>query len=308
MKPLKIVTNNSNQVFNGFLLVDKPKGMTSNDLCQILKKRYNIKACGHVGTLDPDATGLMVLAFGRATKLLPFLDTDTKKYIATIVFGKETTTLDMSGDIIAEKKADFNQDDLIKAIDEILAKETQLPPLTSAIKVNGKKLLEYQKDNIDVDIKERKVKLYNYKILRNLYNEEKELQVDLILTVSKGYYIRSFARDLGYALNTYGAIKELKRIEVGEYKINDSYPLEELLNKEISLIEITKFIKYAKINIKERILNFVLNGVTLYERNLKYDSDATDISSLKRFIIYYDNKPISIYEKQNDIYRPIFKF
>lgn len=307
MKPLKIVKNISNEIFNGFLLVDKPKNMTSNDLCQILKKRYNIKSCGHIGTLDPDATGLMLLAFGRATKLLPHLDTSDKTYIVTVRFGIITDTLDLAGNIIKEELKEINKADIYEALDYLKQQKTQLPPLTSAIKVNGKKLLEYQRNNEEVQIKERNCHIIDLKILRDLYKEDKYYQIDLILKVTKGYYIRSFARDLGKQVNNLGVVKDLRRISIGSYTIDNSYPLETLLNAEISLIEITKFLKYAKIRVNERVSNFARNGVTLYDKNLFVES-ANIKQDLNRFIVYYNDEPIAIYEKRDGEYRPIFKF
>lgn len=308
MRPLKIVKNASNKIFNGFLLVDKPKNMTSNDLCQILKKRYGIKSCGHVGTLDPDATGLMVLAFGRATKLLPLLDTNNKTYVTTILFGKLTDTLDISGNLIKEEIKKIDKNLLTKAFITLQTQKAQIPPLTSAIKVNGKKLLDYQRQGKEVEIKERPCEILSLDILKDLYKEGNYFLIDLRLKVSKGYYIRSFARDLGELVNNMAIVKDLRRIRVGEYDIKDAYTLDTLLNEEISLIEITNFLKYVKIEIKERILRFAQNGVTLYEHNLLNDSDAKDIKKLKRFIVSYLNEPVAIYENKGKEFRPIFKF
>ncbi len=310
MKPLKMQEQKNQKIFNGFLLVDKPSGMTSNDLCQILRKRYFVKSCGHVGTLDPDATGLMVLAFNRATKLLPYLNTDNKTYLTTITFGYLTDTLDLSGKILDETN-NINIDKLNEALNILKNKKTQVPPKVSAIKVNGKKLYEYQRNNIEVEIKERLCHINNIEIVKNIYKEDNKYHIDLLLDVSKGYYIRSFARDLGELLDSYGAVKTLRRVKVGDFDISDSYTLNTILNEEISLIEITNLLKYDRINIKERILNFVLNGVTLYKRNLIEDSDAINnynIDNLDRFILYYENEPISIYQKEGENYRPIFKF
>ena len=307
MKRLEILKNITNKITDGFLVVDKPKDMTSNDLCQILKKRYNTKSCGHCGTLDPNATGVMILAFGRATKLLSLLDNANKTYLTTILFNKLTDSLDITGNVLEKKDVVLNNLDILKQIDILATKKTQLPPLVSAIKINGKKLYEYARENKEVELKERECNIIDYKIIRPLYKEE-DYQIDILLKVSKGYYIRSFARDLGHNLNTYGIVKELRRIAIENTTLLESYQLNSILNEEISLIGITDFLKYDKINIDEGILKYVLNGVTLYKRNLINNSDCKDILNLKRFYIYYNGKPISIYEKQNDIFRPLFKF
>ncbi len=308
MKRLEITKNLSNNVLDGFLNVDKPKNMTSNDLCQILKKRYNIRSCGHNGTLDPDATGVMVLAFGRACKLLSLLDKEDKTYLVKIGFGKLSDTLDVSGKIIAEKNVNVNPNDVLASINKLLKEDKQIPPKISAIKINGKKLYEYARNLENVDIQPRNVKLLDYKIIKKLYYEDNMYHIDLLLHVEKGYYIRSFARDLGEELNTYGIVEELRRIKIGDLDLIKCIPLEDILNKEIPIIPITNYLKYDKINISEKIVKFVLNGVTLYERNLINDSDAKDIKGLTRFILTYEGKDLAIYERQVEVFRPIFKY
>ena len=150
---------------DGFVFIDKPKGMTSQRVCQIIKRKLNIDKVGHSGTLDPNTTGIMLVALGKATKLLKLVNEHDKKYLATITFGYDSDTLDFDGNIINEIDMDFNMNELINSLNNIKNYENQIPPMTSSIKYNGMKLYEYQRKNIDVKLLPRDVKLYDYKII-----------------------------------------------------------------------------------------------------------------------------------------------
>ena len=308
MTRLEIVRNQSNKINDGFLLVDKPQKMTCNDLCQVLKRRYNIKSCGHSGTLDPDATGVMILAFGRATKLLFLLDKEDKTYLATICYGILTDTLDIGGKIIGEKPVNITVEMVKEATTKLSLATTQIPPMMAAIKINGKKLYEYQRANQEVEVKPRACQIIDYELIEPLKIKEKNYTTSIKLHVTKGYYIRSFSRDLGDLMGTYATLLDLRRIKAGSIDISQCLTLDKILKEEISLISITDFLKYDTIEITENILKFVLNGVTLYPRNLINDSNATNINDLRRFILTYQGQPIAIYARIDNIFRPLFKF
>lgn len=210
------------------LLVNKPKNMTSNDVCQKLKRKYGLKKIGHAGTLDPNATGLLILGINDGTKLLGELILENKEYIATIKFGVQTETYDIEGKITksTNEKVDIN------SIDKILEKYNhsffyQKPPIYSAIKIKGKKLYDYARNNENIEILPRKVAINSLKKLSFDY-ENQILKV--LLNVSKGFYVRSFANDLGLLVNNYAFLYDLHRTKSGDYKIEDAYDLEFLLN------------------------------------------------------------------------------
>lgn len=203
--------------------VDKPINWTSNDVVQFIKHKYKFKKVGHAGTLDPLATGVLVLGVNEGTKQLFTLIQDDKTYVADITFGIETTTYDAEGQIIKEidaSKIHIEQiEEMIK--NKFLNDYKQFPPIYSAIKVNGKKLYDYARNNKQVQIKPRDVKLFSYKTIKYINNT-----LTIELKVSKGFYIRSFAHDLGLALNNHGYISALKRIKSGTFELKDCLPIE----------------------------------------------------------------------------------
>ena len=249
---------------DGFLVVDKEKSMTSQTVCLKLKAKLNAKKCGHNGTLDPNATGVMVVALNQATKLLKFIHEHDKEYIVTILFGLSTTTLDSDGEIIDRMDMKPSVEKINSAILELKKRSTQKPPLTSAVKVDGMKLYEYQRKGIDVDIPEREVTLKDYEILSDLRFVDGFYEIDIKLSVSKGYFIRSFARDLGLLLNGVAIVKELRRIRSGDYVIEDAHKIKEI--DEASIIPIFDFFKFPKVYIKDYLIPLVKNGITLDDR------------------------------------------
>jgi len=255
---------------DGFIILDKPKGITSQTALNKIKKKLNVNKIGHNGTLDPNATGVMVVAIGKATKLIKYLDKHDKTYLATIVFGLDSDTLDCCGNITNDIKMNPNINDIKNALDELKKEDEQIPPLTSAIKVNGMKLYEYQRKNIDVEIEKRKVKLFDYEIKSDLRFINNHYEIDIILHVSKGYYIRSLARDLGNKLGGCAILKELRRLKSGEFKIEDSIKIDDV--SENNIISIFDFYKLPIIEVNEYIEKLVLNGVQLDERQAKVDT------------------------------------
>lgn len=281
---------------DGFLLVDKPKGITSFSLCNKIKYQLKLDKVGHSGTLDPNATGLMLIFCNKATKLVKLFDYDEKSYIATIAIGLDSDTLDMdTNNITHHKMANVTIEAIVKGLEYLKSKKTQLPPLTSAIKVNGKKLYEYQRENKEVEIKERNVELLDYKIVSDLILEDDVYYIDIYLHVSKGFYIRSLARDLGEYLNGKAILKELRRTNIGNLSIDDSKKLEDLSTDDI--IPITEFLKLDTLEVNDYIANLVKNGITLDERQIKTD---------KVFYVLNKNAIIAIYEPVDKYkYKPI---
>lgn len=283
---------------DGLLIVDKPKGMTSQSVCLKIKKMLNLKKCGHNGTLDPNATGVMVVATNNATKLLKFIHEHDKEYIATIVFGLDSDTLDMDGNITDRVLMNPTIEDINNALQVLKNTKTQVPPLTSAIKIDGMKLYEYQRKGIEVELPKREVTLKEYEIVSDLRNVDGLYEIDIRLFVSKGYFIRSLARDLGELLGGKAILKDLRRTKSGEYSILDSVKLDEI--NENSIIPIFDFFKFKYVDVKDYMIPLVRNGITMDERQ-------TNIH--EPFYVNSKEGVLAIYEEVSELkYKPVLIF
>ena len=208
----------------GFLNVYKPAGITSHDVVSCLRRVTKIKQIGHTGTLDPFAEGLLLVCIGKATRLIEYLD-DDKAYTGVIQLGSATDTYDKEGKIIKTSDKMVTKTDIESALIHFTGEIEQLPPIYSAIKVNGKKLYQYAREGKEVKIEPRRVNISSLEILDF---DEANRQVTLHIECSKGTYIRSIANDLGEKLGTYGHLIKLIRTKVGDFKVNDSIKLDEL--------------------------------------------------------------------------------
>lgn len=208
----------------GFLNVYKPKGKTSHDVVAILRRITKIKQIGHTGTLDPFAEGVLPICIGKATRLIEYLN-DDKAYIGTVQLGSSTTTYDIEGEVVKTSPTKVSLEEIENELKNFIGEIQQLPPIYSAIKVNGKKLYEYARKGEEVEIKPRNVVIEKLEILN--FDKEKQT-IELEIKCSKGTYIRSIANDLGEALGTYGHLIKLVRIKAGDFEINDAIPLEKL--------------------------------------------------------------------------------
>lgn len=256
---------------NGVILINKEKGISSFRVVAKIRKILNIKKVGHTGTLDPSATGLLPILVGNGTKISKYLIEHDKTYIAKLKLGIKTTTADGEGDILEKDDFKLNKKDenfYIESFNSFVGKSTQIPPIYSAIKVDGKKLYEYARKNEEVEIKPREIEIYNIKIISINYDEN---EIDFEVSCSKGTYIRSLCEDIAKKLETCGYMKELKRTRVDNFRIEDAITLEELennknneeylKNKIISIENI--FENKNKINLNERKKELFLNGVKL---------------------------------------------
>lgn len=269
---------------DGILVINKSKGLTSNDIVKKVKRILNTKV-GHTGTLDPNATGVLPLLLGNATKISKYLINHDKEYEAVIKLGAKTTTADVEGKIIEEKevnKEKLKEENIEEVLKSFIGKQQQIPPIYSAIKVNGKKLYEYARQGKEVEIKARNIEIYDLKLLK-IDSKNDELTINV--KCSKGTYIRSLCEDIAVKLETLGYMKELNRIQVGEFSIKDSVTIEEfkanIENKDYSnIIGIEEIFKeIPEITIKQREYEKYLNGV-------KIDTDNMD----GIYRIYLDNK------------------
>lgn len=245
---------------NGFLIVDKPNGITSHDVVNKLRKVLGTKKIGHTGTLDPIATGVLVLCIGDCTKASNYLISDNKTYDVKLKFGIKTDTGDITGKVLEEKNVKISNDKIKETIKSFIGKQEQIPPIYSAIKVNGKKLYEYARKGIEVEIPKRKIEIYSI-VIKEINLKENTL----VLTVncSKGTYIRTLCEDIGKKLDTVATMLELRRIKSGNFEIENSVKLEDITKETIlfSLEEVFKDKEKIILNEKQKIM--FLNGVKL---------------------------------------------
>ena len=273
---------------NGILIINKEKGCTSHDMVYKVKKIFNEKV-GHTGTLDPLAEGVLPILIGKGTLCSKYLINHDKKYVVNLALGQKTETADLEGKIIEEKNIpdkSLTQSKIEKVLKSFIGKQQQMPPIYSAIKVNGKKLYEYARKGQNVEIKPRKIEIYDIKLM-NIDAQKKQIQFEVFC--GKGTYIRSLCEDIAEKLETVGYMESLKRIQVGNFKIEESSRIQELEeNKEdtkyleskiISIEEIFK--NKGKIKLDDRKMQLFLNGVKItqnqendiyriYDKNAKF--------------------------------------
>ena len=212
---------------DGIIVINKPKGYTSHDIVSVLRKKLNIKRIGHTGTLDPNATGVLPILIGKGTLLSSYLIEHDKIYKAVIRLGKATDTLDGTGTVLEEKdipKELLEKENVEKVLKSFIGKQEQIPPMYSAIKINGKKLYEYARKNQKVEVKPRQIEIYSID-LDKIENDT----IIFTVHVSKGTYIRSLCADIANKLGTVGYMEELERKKVGNFIIDNSYSMSFLI-------------------------------------------------------------------------------
>ena len=208
----------------GFLNIYKPKGLTSHDVVARLRKITKVRQIGHTGTLDPFATGVLPICIGKATRLIEYLD-DDKEYLATVQFGKNTATYDLEGEITATFDKKVTEEDVKNALKAFEGEISQIPPIYSAIKVNGKKLYDYARQGQDIEIKPRKVTISKIELKEF---DKTSQSAKITVACSKGTYIRSIAYDLGAKLGCGGYLTALERTKAGKFQVNTAIKLEDL--------------------------------------------------------------------------------
>lgn len=211
---------------NGILNINKPEGWTSQDVVAKLRGRLHIRRVGHTGTLDPMATGVLPVCFGKATRIIEYYDDDFKTYEAEMKLGMVTDTLDITGTVLETKPVDVSEEDVIQAIDSFRGWITQIPPKYSALKLNGKPLYKYAREGAEVEIKSRKI------YVEDIQPVEVNLRENRILfrvTCSKGTYIRTICDDIGKKLGCGGTMTALRRTQSGCFRVEDARTLPEIL-------------------------------------------------------------------------------
>ena len=268
--------------------VCKEKNMTSRDVVNIISKHLHTKKVGHTGTLDPLATGVLLICTNHDTKLVDILTSKNKEYIATMRLGLQTDTGDITGNILKKASYKVTKDQIIKVLNSFLGSSIQTVPLYSAVKINGKKLYEYARNGEEVTLPTRKIDISSIELLD--YHDD---LIKFKTTVSKGTYIRSLIEDIGKSLGTHATMEDLVRTKQGRYKIEDSYTLEDIKNNNYTPIPLNVVLEdYPRYNLNENEYFKVKNGSKMF---LNIDD--------KIVTLLYNNKPIALYRKENDIYR-----
>lgn len=277
---------------NGILLIDKPLNWTSQDVVTKIKRILKVKKIGHAGTLDPLATGLLVVLIGDATKLSNYLLEEDKKYEAQILIGVSTTTEDAEGQIVDVKAVD-KLDDVDDVLLSLIGNLEQVPPMFSAIKQDGKKLYDLARQGINVERKSRTVKIFNLQRTSEIYYHDNEAEFCVTTHVSKGTYIRSLAVEIGSRLEYPAHLKALRRISSGNMNVEDSYTIEDVQNGNFQLIPLLKALNLPEIVLDEELYKKVTNGMTV-----KLVNTNEEIVKMS-----YNNELVAIYQKSGQYYK-----
>lgn len=274
---------------NGILVINKEKDYTSRDVVNVLNKTLQTKKIGHTGTLDPIATGVLVVCIGKYTKLVSEITGYDKEYIAEIKLGIKTDTQDITRNIIETKPFTVNKEQIKEVLSSFLGKNMQTVPLYSAVKINGKKLYEYARKQEKVELPQREIEIKSIELL----SFDKDI-ITFKTTVSKGTYIRSLIEDICKKLGVIGTMNNLKRTKQGSFLIENAYTLEEIKTKNYQFMPVEKVFSYPIVNLNEEEYNKVKNGskITLNNPN-------------EKIILKYQEEIIAIYQKEKDIFKPL---
>ena len=273
---------------NGFILVNKKKDMTSRDVVNFLTKILNTKKIGHTGTLDPFAEGILLVAVNKGLKVVKLLNYKDKEYIAKVRLGIKTDTLDITGNILEEKKEELNKEELLEVLKSFIGDYSYEVPIYSAIKVNGKKLYEYARNDQKVELPIKNSYIYDIKLI-----DFKENSFTFSVKVSNGTYIRALVRDISKKLNKLMTLEELTRTKVDNLLIENSYTLEDIKNNNFKLLKINDLLNYKEVELNRDLEDKVLNG-----NKIKLDEKEDNILFIK------EKEEIAVYTREEcDIFK-----
>ena len=287
---------------DGILNVYKPKGMTSHDVVNKIRRIFNTKQVGHTGTLDPNAEGVLVVCLNQATKLVQFLESDVKKYRCELVLGISTDTYDITGNIVKKDyQLDLTEEALIETIKSFVGKQKQLPPVYSSIKVNGKKLYEYARKNQEVTIDARDIEIFEIDNFSQLIkNEYHSISFDVL--VSKGTYIRSLCHDIGEKLGIPTTMGELLRLQSGAFCLSEAHKLEDIEKGNYQLISMLDAIyDMKKIDVidNEELKFKAKNGMKI---SLKYFD-----KKFEKIVFHENDRIVAVYEYYEEAEKRCYK-
>ncbi len=272
---------------SGAILLDKKIGLTSRDEVNIISKKLNTKKVGHIGTLDPFADGLLICLINQATKIAPYLENLDKEYLAILKLGEATDTADKTGKVILTKEVPIlSKEKINEVFSSLIGKRSQLPPMYSAIKINGKELYKYAREGKEVSRKEREIEIFKLSLIS--FDQDK---ITFLTKVSKGTYIRTLAEEIAQKLNSVGHLINLTRTKIGEFSLNDAINDENVSEENIVPIEkILPFIKQIKVD--EETSKLVKNGMHIH---LKCNAETV--------LLIDDYGVLALYKKDHkDIY------
>lgn len=272
---------------NGILVIYKEKGYTSRDVVNVLGRELKTKKIGHTGTLDPLATGVLVVCVNQGLKLVELLTDHDKEYIAKIRLGIETDTLDITGNVLkSEQIRSYSKEEVEEVLKRFVGKIKQVVPKYAAIKVNGKKLYEYARNGEEVELPVRDIEIYDLKLISDIKNGEFYIKCH----VSKGTYIRSLVRDIGYALGTVATMVELERTSLGKFSLEDTYTLDDIRSGMYSILDINEVLDLPKVVVNSELEKKIKNGCVL---DKFFDEDMV-------MVMNNSNQLLAIYQVRED--------
>ena len=267
---------------NSILVINKPKNVTSRDVVNKICKVFGTKKVGHTGTLDPIATGVLILCIGKATKLVETITNETKEYIATVKLGVLTDSLDITGNVLEQRNVNITKSDLETALNSFVGKYNQEVPAYSAIKVNGKKLYQYARENKDVKLPSREVEIKEIELLK--FDKD---YYTFRAVVSKGTYIRSLIRDINNKQGIIGVMSDLVRTKQGRFVIENSFSIDDIESGNYALCSVKEALSdYESTVLDDSLYKKVINGSPV---NNVYQSDY--------IVFIYNDEPVAIYKK-----------
>ena len=274
---------------DGIIIVNKPKNYTSRDIVNIVSKSVGTKKVGHTGTLDPMATGVLIICIGKATKLVDLLTSKYKEYVAEVTLGIQTDTLDLEGNILKEENVIVSDEDILNAVLSFKGKYMQEVPIYSAVRVDGKKLYEYAREGANVTLPKREVEIKNISLIDIV--RSKNIKFRFKALVSKGTYIRSLVNDIATRLNTIGVMSSLERCRQGIFTLENSYTIEDIRNGNYKITSIEEALKdIYSVDMDDILYKKVSNGVKIKDT---YNKDL--------ILFKYNGKAVALYQKDNDI-------
>ena len=272
---------------NGSLLINKEIGLTSRQEVNNVSRKLGQKKAGHIGTLDPFADGLLVVLLGSSTKISPFLETMDKTYLATLKLGTKTNTGDLTGEVVETKEIpELTKSKICGIFQGFLGKTSQIPPIFSALKVDGQPMYKYARKGIDIERKPREITIYKL----DLVSYEKD-EITFIAKVSKGTYIRTLGEDIAEKLGTVGHLTKLTRLEVGPYSLKDAKRSSEVTEKD--LLPISKMLSHLKtFECDDELAKKALNGMHF---RLSINDETILLKDKDGIIALYKREPSGVY-------------
>jgi tRNA pseudouridine55 synthase len=279
--------------FNGVLVVNKQSGYTSRDIVNALCKKFNTKKIGHTGTLDPMATGVLVVCIGNGLKICELLTNHDKEYIAKVILGVDTDMLDITGKVLHKENVYIEENKIRECVSSFKGDYLQEVPIYSSVKVNGRKLYDYARNKQKVELPKRMVSIKDIEIVSDIEYINGKIEFYIKTCVSKGTYIRSLIRDIAAKMGTYGIMGSLERIRQGNFTIDKSYSLEDIENGKYQILSISDSLSdIPRINVSSDILRKIKNGMRL---NKFFNSEyAIIMDNDKEVAIYKDEGHLSI--------------